>query len=80
MPLMLVPNENHLEPFRLDDDEATDMLGLILAHRQSWCMVNVSPFAVTVDGRNAPFSVARTIDPTVIIDVGGSWFRFVDGH
>lgn len=74
---MLVPNETNLDSVRIDDDETTERLGVILSHRELWCLTNASPFPVTVDGEDAPFSVARPIDSTVIIDVGGSWFRFV---
>ncbi len=77
MPLQLVPNEANLEPKRFNDEEATERLGLILAHHHLWCLTNASPFPVTVDGEKAPFSVARAVDQSVIIDVGGSWFRFV---
>ncbi len=77
MPLQLVPNEMNLEPERFDDEEAADQLGLILAHHQSWCLTNASSLPVSIDGENTPFSVARAIDRSVIIDVGGVWFRFV---
>lgn len=77
VPLMLVPNEINIGSKRFDDEEAAEQFGLILAHHDTWCLTNASSLPVSVDGENAPFSVARAIDRSVIIDVGGLWFRFV---